>query len=74
MCFTFIFLIINGLIGIPSKLFVSIFFSIADDVLRTPDVCVDFFFVFSIPAHFDSQDCSLVASAVAAVESTILTI
>ena len=44
MCFTLIFLVIGGLFGILSELFVSTVSAVADDVLRAPDVCVDFFF------------------------------
>ena len=36
MCFTFIFPIIGGLIGIPSELFVSTVSAVVDDVLRAP--------------------------------------
>ena len=49
MRFTFIFLIIGGLIGIPLELVDSTVSIVADDVLRAPRWL---FLFFSIPAHF----------------------
>ena len=71
MHFIFIFLLSAALSEYCRNFFYSTVSAIADDVLRAPQWLCWF---FSIPARFDSQDRSLVASAVVALEGISISI